>query len=562
MDWDLYLEDLLRKIERLEIQKVFLFLHLLNGEWKILSAFTPGKGSDVTLRGLRVTLPRMVDWSEPLQGKLVESSHWENPYSSFLLSEGQGEKVLLFYVAPCPFLLLVFVLTRDITGDIREVLRSNPFPSHLYEAWVEHNRHLVLDRFFLSFVSLLEGIDAYTYHHSLRVAALAEQIASRLGLSEERQEAVRVAGLIHDLGKLLVPREILLKPGKLTEEEFEEVKRHVLELDHIFLGNEFVEPYVFLARCHHERLDGSGYLGLREEEIPLESQILAVCDVFDALAHDRPYREAYSLEGTIRELTILGEIGKLNREIIQALLSEIPEYYLSPLEGEKMPLFPGLKVMVRRIREGKEEGYSGRVGESEEEKTVIVFPFSTPPLEPGEEVLISYELSYLTIEAKARYLSQSGERYFFSLERATRHRKSFILPWSLELYFLKAEKKDLKDLVRELAQNPKGLRRARTEAVGGERIALLVENSSLMVGDRVVLLFEAYGERFIIPGRVTRVEDLGFAHRTLVEDFDLPEREVDRLYGVILRRQRELQRRLLCRTPSSVLPNPQGDIPN
>lgn len=73
MDWDLYLEDLLKKIERPEIQKVFLFLPLLNGEWEILSAFTPGKGSDVTLRGLRVTLPRMVDWSEPLQGKLVES---------------------------------------------------------------------------------------------------------------------------------------------------------------------------------------------------------------------------------------------------------------------------------------------------------------------------------------------------------------------------------------------------------------------------------------------------------------------------------------------------------
>uniref|UniRef100_A0A7V4TEV7 HD domain-containing protein n=1 Tax=Candidatus Caldatribacterium saccharofermentans TaxID=1454753 RepID=A0A7V4TEV7_9BACT len=545
----MYLEDLLKKIERSEIQKVLLFLPLLNGEWEILSALTPGKGSDVALQGLRVTPPRVVDWSKLAQGTLVESNRRGSLHSFSFLSEGQGEKVLLFYFAPCPLLLLVFVLTRDITGDIREVLGNNPLPSRLYEAWVEHNRRLVLDRFLLSFVVFLEGIDAYTYHHSLRVAVLAEQIASRLGLSKERQEAVRVAGLIHDLGKLFVPREILLKPGKLTEEEFKEVKRHVLELDRIFLGNEFVEPYVFLARYHHERLDGSGYLGLREEEIPLESQILAVCDVFDALAHDRPYREAYSLEGTIRELTILGETGKLNQEAIRALLSEIPEYYLSPLEGERVPLFPGLEVAVQRIREGKEEVYLGKVGESEEEKTVIVFPFSAPPLEPGEEVLISYELSYLTIEAKARYLLQSGERYFFSLERAMRRRKSFTLPWSLELYFLKVEGKDLKDLVRELVQNPKGLRRARTEAVGGEHISLLVEDKSLRVGDRVVLLFEAYGERFVIPGRVTRVEDLGFAHRTLVEDFALPEREIDRLYGVIFRRQRELRRGFSRRTP-------------
>lgn len=203
------------------------------------------------------------------------------------------------------------------------------------------NRRLVLDRFLFSLVSLLEGIDAYTYHHSLRVAVLAEQVASYLGLPEEKQEAVRIAGFIHDLGKLFVPREILLKPGRLTEEEFAEVKTHVLELDRVFVGNEFMEPYVPLARLHHERLDGTGYLGLRKVEIPLESRILAVCDVFDALVHDRPYREAYSLEGAIRELTLLAELGKLEKSVVETLLHVIPEYYLAPPRGRAHSSLPG-----------------------------------------------------------------------------------------------------------------------------------------------------------------------------------------------------------------------------
>ncbi len=535
-----YLEELHRKISSPGVQRTVLLLPLLNGEWEVVAATDSTGKADRSLRGFRFTPSGSFDWTELAEGVLREGDPRSHLYLHFFgVSE---EKVLVFYLAPVPFYLFIVLLREDLTGTIREILRKHRFPfSTLERAWVLENRRLVFNRFLFSLVSLLEGIDAYTYHHSLRVAVLAERVAFHLGLSEEAAEKVRIAGLIHDLGKLFIPREILLKPGKLTEEEFAEVKRHVLELDRVFLGNEFMEPYIIPARYHHERLDGSGYLGLREVEIPLESRILAVCDVFDALIHDRPYREAFTLEGTIRELTVLAELGKLDRVIVHALLHEVPEYYLSPLEGEQVPLFPGLEVTVQRVLEGREEVYPGKVGESEGEKTAIIFPpEACPLLVPHEEVLVSYELSYLTIEARSTYLFQKGNRYFFEVGRAMRRRKSFVLPWSLEIRFLRVERERLKEALRVVAENPGRLERARTEAIGGERILFLCKDH-LRVGDSVVLLFEAYGERFIIPGRVTQVEDLGFAYRILVEDFAVPEREIDRLYGAIFRREAELR---------------------
>lgn len=541
-NWESYLEELYRRIGRPEVLRVLFFVPLLNGEWEVVAAFSSRSDVDRTLKGLRITPPWGVDWAQLEEGLLIEGIPGGSLRSFSCFPEaGPQERVFYFHIALSPVLMLVFILSRDITERLREVLKEYSIPfKEAHKLWIARNRHLILDRFLSNLALLLRSTEAYTYHHSLRVASLAEGIARRLGLSLERQETVRIAGLIHDLGKLFIPREILSKKGKLTEEEFAKVKDHVLELDRIFFGNEFVEQYVSLARYHHERLDGSGYLGLRGEEIPLESRILAVCDVFDALIHDRPYREAYSLEGTIRELARLGEEGKLDRDVIRALLVEIPEFYLAPQEGKRIPLFPGLDVSLRRATERKEEVYRGHVGESEEEKTIVTFPTEVP-LEPGEEVLISYELSYLTVEIKARYLSRNGERYFFLTEGATRRQRGFVLPWNLEIRFLKMRIGELEDLIRETMRNLSRFVKARAEAIGGECLAFLTDDLSLKRGDTVVILFEAYGEHFLIPGRVTKIEDFGFAQRVLVEDFVLSEQTVDRLYRVLSRRRAELE---------------------
>jgi len=146
--------------------------------------------------------------------------------------------------------------------------------------------------------------DPYIRGHQERTSRWAAALAEQMGLSPERVRSVRIASLLHDLGKVSINERILNKPGKLTEEEFAKVKQHAPLGATIMISEaEALQQLAPIVRHHHERFDGSGYPdGLPGEEIPLEARILSVVDVFDAMTHDRSYRKALSREETIAEL--------------------------------------------------------------------------------------------------------------------------------------------------------------------------------------------------------------------------------------------------------------------
>ena len=146
--------------------------------------------------------------------------------------------------------------------------------------------------------------DPYTAGHQRRVADLARAIAGELGLPPETIEGIRVAGVIHDLGKISVPAEILSMPRKLTEIEYRLVKEHVQIGYDILKDIEFPWPVADIVRQHHERLDGSGYpQGLQGGQILMEARILAVADTVEAIASHRPYRPAYGVDVAMKEIT-------------------------------------------------------------------------------------------------------------------------------------------------------------------------------------------------------------------------------------------------------------------
>jgi PAS domain S-box-containing protein/putative nucleotidyltransferase with HDIG domain len=145
--------------------------------------------------------------------------------------------------------------------------------------------------------------DPYTAGHQRRVAQLSCAIAAELGFGEARLELLRTAALLHDIGKILVPAEILSKPGKLSDVEMQLIRQHP------GAGADIVGPIGFapdvaeILRQHHERLDGSGYpAGLRGAQILAEARILAVADVVEAMISHRPYRAALSIEAAVAEL--------------------------------------------------------------------------------------------------------------------------------------------------------------------------------------------------------------------------------------------------------------------
>lgn len=151
----------------------------------------------------------------------------------------------------------------------------------------------------------IEVKDPYTFGHSERVTEYAMAIARKMGISEWERRNIKYAAALHDIGKIGIARKILNKPGPLSEEEFLQVKTHPE------LGDSIIEPVEFLQEPrevilhHHERYDGRGYPGgLRGEEIPLGSRILAVADSFEAMMSDRPYRKALPLTEAVKELEV------------------------------------------------------------------------------------------------------------------------------------------------------------------------------------------------------------------------------------------------------------------
>ena len=139
--------------------------------------------------------------------------------------------------------------------------------------------------------------------HQRRVSELAAALALHMGLGEESAEGVRVRGMLHDVGKITIPAEILSKPGRLSTMEFGSIKGHAEAGFEILAAIHFPWPVAEMALQHHERPDGSGYpAGLAGEEILLEARILAVADVVEAMASHRPYRPALGLDAALAEV--------------------------------------------------------------------------------------------------------------------------------------------------------------------------------------------------------------------------------------------------------------------
>jgi putative nucleotidyltransferase with HDIG domain len=148
-----------------------------------------------------------------------------------------------------------------------------------------------------------EAKDTDTGDHVVRVQLLAEELARATGLDPERAADIGWSAMLHDVGKLHVPDRILLKPGPLTADEWEIMRRHPVWGAEILAQGDGFEVARRIARWHHENVDGSGYPdGLRGERIPLEARIVRIADAFDAITHPRPYQAARSVEWALEEL--------------------------------------------------------------------------------------------------------------------------------------------------------------------------------------------------------------------------------------------------------------------
>src|SRR5881296_57794 len=192
----------------------------------------------------------------------------------------------------------------------------------------------------------IEAKDHTTHDHLRRVQVYAIEIAKDLGVDEAQLNAIRAASMLHDIGKLAVPENILSKPGRLTPEEFEKMKIHPIVGSEILDRVQFPYPVVPIVRSHHEKWDGSGYPnGLKREDIPIGARILSAVDCFDALASDRPYRQAMTPAEAMNNLS--AEKGRSFDprvvEVMERRYQEL-EMMVSSMETERLRLDIAPKV--------------------------------------------------------------------------------------------------------------------------------------------------------------------------------------------------------------------------
>ncbi len=193
-------------------------------------------------------------------------------------------------------ILLIIILTASI---IHMISRRK---LHLLEARRKEYQSIV-EQSLTCFAKTIDAKDSYTNGHSYRVAVYAREIARRTGMSEYEQERIYYMGLLHDIGKIGIPDNILTKPGKLTKEEFDIIKTHTSIGGDILADFTAIEEVSNGARYHHERFDGTGYCeGKKGEEIPVVARIIGVADTYDAMSSDRCYRKALSTDVIISEL--------------------------------------------------------------------------------------------------------------------------------------------------------------------------------------------------------------------------------------------------------------------
>ncbi|MCR5786627.1 MAG: HD-GYP domain-containing protein [Acholeplasmatales bacterium] len=285
------------------------FIHMYKGDYFIYIPSSSASAVEMPIESHEATVPGMIIYVKI--GESIENSSLFIQYklSTNLISD------IFFGIAVILSVIWFVVFIMAVVGY-----------SQYRKYKARHDRdNEIISESIETFTGFIDAKDPYTNGHSKRVATYSKQIAEKLGFSEEELDNVYYISLLHDCGKIGVPDNILGKPGKLTEEEFEIIKSHTVHGGEILSRFKSLDNVEAGALYHHERYDGKGYpQGLKGEQIPLIARIICVADSFDAMNSNRIYRDKLTKEYIISELTN-NKGTQFDPKIAEIMLSLIEE---------------------------------------------------------------------------------------------------------------------------------------------------------------------------------------------------------------------------------------------
>ena len=298
------LADMIRAMLEADMVSVFL---VYEGH-TTRAAFSGGQGSPVP----SAAADELAAWAvEHRQGLEVADAETDERLSALARATNQLRSLLVVPLARQEGVVGALVVGFSDQHDFgpEEIPLLTTIGGQIAVALQNAEAYEKLDRMYLETVTALaaamEAKDQYTASHADSLATTAVAVGSRMGLTDAELRMLQYAAVLHDIGKIGIPGNILNKPEALTREEFDTMAQHTIIGERIISRIDYLVPIARIIRSAHERWDGAGYPdGLQGEEIPLASRILLVCDAFDAMTTDRPYRRALPIE------TALGELGR------------------------------------------------------------------------------------------------------------------------------------------------------------------------------------------------------------------------------------------------------------
>ena len=320
------------QIARDVLQKQYSLQLAISGDMAL--KFLARKKPDLIL--MDVMMPGM-DGKETLKIIRENPANAEIPIVFLTANQSVEEEIQCLNLGASDFITKP-IIPAILEKRIGRIIELDDFHKNLQERIAEKTREyqeLALESIF-AIVNIIEAKDEITEGHSVRVAGYSMELARAMGYSEEKVDQVYKTGLLHDVGKIGIPDLILKKEGKLTREEYGEIKEHTSIGGHILAAIETMDYLAEGAKYHHERYDGTGYpQGLKGEQIPEIGRIIAVADVFDALVSKRHYKEAMDV-ATARAEILKGAGTQFDPKIVAVFIKLLENGTIERIRRQSM----------------------------------------------------------------------------------------------------------------------------------------------------------------------------------------------------------------------------------